>query len=283
MNRLIKNKGNVPFVPMTARSLYLLNMLIISLLITACEKSSELQPSIGTQPASNILADSAVVGGQIGERTKMQAEIFAAFQKEISVCISAMKILKADRAFVDAFTSQEKRQAKPLEDFLRTSTFAGTEEVQYILSNLKYFVIDVNFHGDAGAVAWVQNEPIYCAPSLRRLEEIEGLGESQEAWSIREHFLDRELANLSSPSEEASYDPLQFESFKLPVKKVSQFYSSMQRPKFIAWIQKAIESVESQRRDLQEGAGGQSVAQQNKIIDGEVSFLRSFLEQSGGT
>lgn len=237
--------------------------------VVACGESNK-DKSMSTQPASAVSSASAITAH----------EILLAFQKDIAICKSAMKLIGMDRAFMKEFLSTQNRKPITLVNFLRQSSVANKEEIQFILANPKFFEIEINFHPYEFAVAWVDGEAIFCAPTNQRLQDIEALGESQEAWEVRENFLDRWLAHLKSPSDEADYSPNQFSQFKQFVIQASRLYSSSQRQRFYAWVNNAIEHVELQRSTLEEGAGGQTLAEQNKIVDGEVFFLKSLLEQS---
>lgn len=249
----------------------LVSICCFALTVVACGETNQ------DQSATNKSV-SAVVAEQSALQNMSATQIFAAFQKDISVCISAMNTFETDHAFVLEFGNAEKRASKPLEDFLRHASFAKAGDIQYILANRKYFVIDVTYHGSEFAIAWVKLEPIFCAPTHQRLKEIEMLGESPEAWEIREHFLSRWLADLSPPSDEMDFYPEQYEGFNRFVMEAAKLYSSSHRPKFLAWVKKAIEHFELQRGLLEEGAGGQTLAEQNKFIDDEVLFLKGFIK-----
>lgn len=212
--------------------------------------------------------------------TKSAAELLAAFKTEISTCVSAVQTFEKDRAFLDEFMDASRRESKRLEDFLRQASFAKSGDVQYIINNPKYFVVDVTFHPTAFAVAWVKGEPVYCGVSVQRLQEIEALGESPEAWEIRSYFLDKWLKDLRPPSDEADFYPEQYEEFNKFVAPASKLYSTTLRPQFVAWGKTAIAHLDSQRGELQEGAGGQTLAEQNKILDEEVASLTALLQSS---
>lgn len=240
-------------------------MFCVALCIAACGEKAQTNDQ-QTAPAGTVA------------QSRSAAELLAAFRTEISVCVSAMQTFERDRAFLEAFMDASKRESRPLEDFLRQAAFAKSGDIQYILSNLKYFVIDVSFHPTGFAVAWVRNEPVYCAVGMKRLEEIEALGESPEAWEVREYFLERWLKDLRPPSDEADFFPEQYEGFNKFVTAASKLYSANFRPQLHAWGKTAIEHLESQRGGLQEGAGGQTLAQQNAILDSEEAFLRTLLQ-----
>lgn len=212
------------------------------------------------------------------KQSKSAAEVLALFKAEMGICTSAMQTFEKDRAFLVEYMDANKRESKPLADFLRNASFANSEDVQYILKNQKYFIVDVTFHPTAFAVAWVKNEPVYCGVSILRLQEIEALGESAEAWEIRAYFLDRWLKDLQSPSNESDFSAEQYEAFNKFVATASKLYSTALRPQFLAWGKTAIAYFEAQRKDLIEGAGGQTVAEQNKILDTEEAAISALLQ-----
>lgn len=203
------------------------------------------------------------------------ALILTAFQKDISVCESLVKILKADRTFIDSFSPEENRRSKTLADFLRQSPYVSTPEFQYVLLNPRYFEIDISFHGAPWAVAWVQDEGIFCSPTLERLNEIEALQESEQGWDVRRFFLDKALQNLEQPGDEESGGEVTYEYFKSMVLETSTRYSGMQRPKFLAWVKSAIDVVDRSRGKIEDGSAGLSALDQNRILDERVMFLRN--------
>ena len=214
--------------------------------------------------------------GQSGTQVSAQSAILGAFRNDISVCHSITKVLNADRAFIASFIPYVNRVSKPLEMFLLQSPNSSSTEFQYVLRNQAYLDIDVSPHGHAFAVAWVENEGIYCAPTLARLDAIEALGESQEAWTIRKFFLDKALQSLEHPSDEMTTGTIDFESFKSFVLKADGRYMRTQRSKFLAWTWAAVETIESSRKRIEAGAAGRSTGEQNGMLDDRIMFLRSF-------
>lgn len=243
----------------------LVTIFCIALSIAGC---GEKNPSNSQPPAPVATAT----------QTKSAAEMLADFKTDISTCNSAVLTFEKDRAFLEQFSDDTKRNSKSVEDFLRQASFANSEDIQYILNHRKYFVIDVSFHPSAFAVAWVKNEPVYCEVSILRLQEIEELGASPEAWEIRSHYLDRWLKDLQSPSNESDFSLSQYESFNRFVKDAAKLYSSNYQPQLVAWGNSAIAYFESQRSGLVYGAGGKSLIEQNKILDKEVADLTAILQ-----
>lgn len=240
----------------------------LALTIAACGETNQ-HLAVASQSAS------AVVAAQSKAKNITAAEIFAAFKKDISVCESAAKTLKMDTAFIDSYSDAFRRESKSLESFLREAGSAKSGDIQYILANLKYFQMNVCFDDCDSVVARVENEGIFCDVSQQRLADIESLGESSQAWEVREFFLSKNLTDLRSPSDDMGFYETQYDSFNQFVTDTSKRYIA-QRPQFLAWVKKAIEHLELQRKGIEEGGAGQTLVEQNKILDKEISFLKLF-------
>jgi hypothetical protein len=224
-----------------------------------------------------ILACIALLAASIEAGAQAPA-ILKAFNQDLAVCQSIARAMKDDRPLVESFREQENPQPHRFEMLLRDSPNAASPDFQYVLANAAYFDIDISMHGNPWAVAWVEDAGIYCAPTLARLREIEALGESEPAWTLRQYFLDRALRNLDHPSDEMLSGSIDFEQFRSIVTETDRAYPRAERPKFLAWLREAIKTVEAGRGRIQDGAAGRSADEQSNILDDRVRFLRSVLE-----
>lgn len=201
-------------------------------------------------------------------------QLLESFYSDLRTCSSLARALKADQDFVSAFHAYANRKSRSLESFLRQSLVAQTTEGKYVLSNIKYFDIDVSMHGSTWAVAWVENTGIYCGPTLERLREIESLGESTAGWKVREFFLNKALENLNYPWIEADYG-LDFDGMKTLLLQASARYVDRERHLFHTWLENAIAAIKSKYGHAVEGAAGLTVSKQHQVLDKWISFLRS--------
>ena len=214
------------------------------------------------------------------------AKIRSAFQRDLAMCGGIIKRIGTDRDFVDAFLSAGDREAKSLAGLIRKSPYAQTPEYVYLLSNPDTIDVGVSYHGHPWAVAWVENEAIYCAPTLERMQDIEALGESAEAWQVREFFLDKALQySESSGGDTSDANKIKQGEFQTLVQQASQRYTGEQRPQFIAWTRKAIDIIERQRsEETVDAPAGSALAgiyermKRNAPPDERVTFLRGFLQ-----
>jgi len=203
------------------------------------------------------------------------AAVLAAFRNDLSICTAIVKTMKADAGFLKAFIPLETRQAKSREALLRESPFAKTPEYQHVIDHPQYFFVGVSHHGDPFAEAWVEDEAVFCGPTLQRLKYIEALGESAEAWSVREYFLDKLLESLSHPSDEGS-GGIEFETLEPFVREAADIYDGPMRPRFLAWAQKAAVTVDAGRSAIVAGAAGLGAEEQHRMLDERIAVLRGF-------
>lgn len=75
-------------------------------------------------------------------------------------------------------------------------------EVLYLLSHPAYFEIDIDFHYSPLEAVYLAETDMYCAQTMKRLHEIESLGRSDIAWSIREKWLNHYFAQMDMPWDE---------------------------------------------------------------------------------
>lgn len=128
-------------------------------------------------------------------------------------------------------------------------------DVRYLVTHSTYFEIDIDYHYQPPGVVGIAETDIYCAPTIKRLHELEYLGRSDLAWRAREKWLDYALKHLNWPWDEmASYDGNFFNEFE-HVKKV--YNSEEDKKRLQQWIDKAekffFQSAESQ--DIEGSAG----------------------------
>ncbi|MDZ4074832.1 MAG: hypothetical protein U1E04_08800 [Hylemonella sp.] len=209
---------------------------------------------------------------------KTAADVLARFEADVKACASLVRVLESDRTFVESFQSAKVRSSQPVDALLRKSAVARSPEVAYFLNHGKYMELGVDFHGDPWAVAWVNNEPIFCALTFERLSEVEAMGESGEAWRIRLFFLDKALENLSPPWDEGAGTMVEFDHFKTYVLEASRIYKGAQQAAFHAWLDKAIKTLDASRKGTEEGAAGLTSQQQHQMLDERIAFLRQLAQ-----
>lgn len=255
-----------------------LNVLFLLLLLSAC--SEEKYPEFAAKTSEKIVTTATLKSVPTKEMEGNKAPILsaskmlAAFHKDIEVCKSAVKLLKDDRSFVDIDYSTP--QPDPLDVISLQPQYANTPTFQHILSNREYIVVGIaNMEiGNPFAEAWTDNdEHIFCQLTPRRMDEIELLGESPEAWEVRKYFLDKTLNGLSPITSLMADAEIESEWLITETQEASQRYVHDQRPKFLAWVKKAIQVVEKERNEIK-ADDVFSIEWQRKTLDRRLAYLR---------
>jgi hypothetical protein len=223
------------------------------LLLTSCSDNEPStldshQSSLTVAPTSDLSAPSGVTAtSSIAPNTGMYAqEILAAFNKEKAICHSVANLRRTE-------LHQGSQQFTTPSEILNEQPFKDSMEANYITTHAKYFEIDESYERYPWTVARFKGqEQIYCALTKKRLEEIEALGESEEAWKLREFFLNMELNTLENVSGLGSGgNQVSWDLWSSELEKVSRFYATTQRSNFVTLAQKAIPILERERKNIQ--------------------------------
>lgn len=265
-----------------------MRILTATVLIFSLGACSEKEHSVvDSKQAEKVVAPASSVVPVLGtaEQTKTQAmtalEILAAFKNDIAICNSVVKLRKKDNL------NDDQHHLTP-EKILSEPPYVGTMEADYIRHNSKYFEIGEAYEGYPWAISqFVGQEQIFCALSRQRLEEIEALGESEEAWQIRAFFLNVELKTLEPVSELGpGGNMVGWEWWKTELVKTSHFYGTVLHPKFIEWSKNAIKQIEETRQGIQSDVDQYmvdpaenrlEVIKLNKAIDDRIKFINSLI------
>lgn len=250
------------------------------------EKPIAIPASSLTSTSSVISASSVVpasgVSGKALTQNMTAAAILAAFNKDISVCHSLVKLHKPDQ-------QQNNQQTATAAGILNEPPYVGSAEADYINKNQQYFDIDESYEGYPWTISRFEGqEQIYCALTKKRLEEIEALGESEEAWQIRKFFLNIELETLENVSGLGpGGNVVDWNWWSSELEKVSGFYATTQRSEFVEWAQKAVPSIEEERKVIQNDVDQMypkgskenklEAVKLNKMVDERVAFIKSLL------
>ena len=206
--------------------------------------------------------------------TARPVEISAGLRRDIATCPTALRALTRDKAFIDAFGYANNRESKPWTDFVAKSTARNNKDVKYLLANSKYFELGISMQGNPLALAWIKAPGIYCAPTLRRLRDIEAAGESEPAWFVRSYFLDLLLHGLKNPADATSSSAVDSDYFRQFAQEAARFYSGPRKQDFAAWVNKAIAATEAERRKIDASAGDTAADEQHRVLDERVKFLK---------
>lgn len=239
--------------------------------VSAC---SALPPTTPPSPATPLPPSVREEATPPAREDKSAEQILAAFREDLLACTSLTRALKTDAAFIKSFQPEENRRQRSTADFLQRSASAQHPAVRHLLANQPYLELGVSLHGEPWAVSWVENEGIYCAPTMARLQEAEALGESAAAWEIRRFFLDKALQHLATPGDFISDGRVEPGKFDIMVAEAAQRYNGNQQEQFRVWAGTAIRAL-AQRRAQREGLRPAVVRENRNVLDRRIAFLRS--------
>ncbi|MBI5213707.1 MAG: hypothetical protein HY957_10130, partial [Nitrospirae bacterium] len=158
-------------------------------------------------------------------------KINAIYQKYIyekNICQKFVESIEADRDTVSKIEELDYNERKNrVGGILSKSIAAKSEAVQYLLRNLGYFVIDVDYHGGAGMI-YVKNSPVFCAYEVhKRLKELEAFGPSEKSWEVRKNFLDLFLEQVGMSGMPGYEGPVwfDFESLRKEFDETKRIYT----------------------------------------------------------
>jgi len=261
------------------RDLRLLIAILAAVALAGCRRAEPPDAEAAQpRPAARASASgsaSAAASQPVPASTARPAEISAAFRRDLATCPAAIRALTRDKSFIDAYGYANNRESKPWNDFVAKSPARSHKDVKYLLANSKYFDLGISMQGHPLALAWIKAPGIYCAPTLRRLRDIESTGESEPAWFVRSYFLDllqsHDLKNLAGPTPASPGDSDYFRQF---AQDAARLYSGQRKQDFRAWVNKAIAATNAERRKIDSAAGDVAADEQHRVLDERVRFLK---------
>jgi hypothetical protein len=265
-----------------AAALALVAALAAALVLAGCgrEEPPDSQAAQPVPPATTAATTtagaapaSAAASPALGSRAR-PAEIGAAFRRDIVTCPAALHVLARDKAFIDAFGYANNRESKPWSYFVAKSTARNNKDVKYLLANSRYFELGISMQGNPMALAWIKAPGIYCAPTLRRMRDIESAGESEPAWLVRSYFLDQMRRGLKNPADPTPASAVDSDYFRQFAQEAASFYSGQRRQDFRDWTNKAIAATNAERRKIDSSAGDIAADEQHRVLDERVKFLK---------
>lgn len=245
----------------------ILFFLLLSIGVTSCKDTS---PPNKSADKSQFKTEEAAINS-----------IYNDFLYEKTVCQNFVTTIAKDEKFIKTFENldyRERESGKRVFEMLSQSKVAKDDIIQYVLRNRKYFLIDVDFHGGPG-MTYVKDSPIFCAQTDKRLKEIENLGPSEQAWKVREYYLNFDLKNLlqiGMPWSEGGGVSYDFNTLMAEVDKAKKLYSQQFKEPLKGWVQKA--STQLKEKSLDPASEQHPNEQQLKEIESWIIELNKGLQ-----
>jgi hypothetical protein len=258
-------------------------------LATGSRQSLPSPPAVGNFPpeegtriagASNPFSQGA--GGVEGGSARA-ALILEHFRVDLTTCAQLIELLRADPRLTDQL---EKIIAQPngdLDRALRGTRAFEHNEIRTLIANREFVHLKWSRHGDPYAAAVLENRAMTCAPTRARFQEIEQLGPSVPAWTVREYFLTGTLRALRMPWSPAV--GVDFESLRDELEGATRIYRGPLRERLETWLGNAA-NVLRREQNLAESTPDGQTAEQHRDAVGEwivlIESLRSIRIESTG-
>ena len=153
---------------------------------------------------------------------------------------------------------------------------SNDSNVRYLVTHPAYFEIDVDCENKTIWSVDIAQTCIYCAPTMKRLYELESLGSSDLAWRVRERWLDAYLGRVAFPWYEMGGPE---EYFFVEFDRVKQVYNREEDKKRLQQFVDKTEKLFFQTAEIRdiEGAAGQTKEQHLKTLRQWVAQMRKGL------
>jgi hypothetical protein len=260
----------------------LLIALAAAMALAGCGRAEPQEAEAGQVVAPQAAASSATAGSVAAAAaatpvlapTARPADINVAFRRDIATCPAAMRVLARDKAFIDVFGYANNRESKPWSYFVAKSTARSNKDVKYLLANSRYFELGISTQGNPMALAWIKAPGIYCAPTLRRMRDIESAGESEPGWFVRSYFLDKLLQGLKNPADPSPAGGVDIDYFRQFAQDAARIYSGQRKNDFKVWVHQAIAATNAGRRKIDSSRGDISADEHHRVLDERVKMLK---------
>lgn len=200
--------------------------------------------------------------------------LYERFEYESVVCNKLEKLLR-EKGLIEKikrdFYSPQISGTKALIIHL-IGPLNNDSNVRYLVTHPAYFEIDVDCENKTVWSAGIAETCIYCAPTMKRLYELESLGSSDLAWRAREKWLDAYLKEIAFPWYEMGGPE---EYFFVEFERVKKVYNEEDKKHLQQFTDKAeklfFQAAENQ--DI-EGAAGQTKKQHLETLRQWIGQMR---------
>jgi hypothetical protein len=239
--RILIVGGNNMKTTKNVNKIIMLLFLVSSMCVSACSDTGK--------------QNKAVEKPQFKTKEEAISSTYKSFLYEKKVCQNFVSTIAEDKEFIKTFESLDYREREPgkrVFQMLSKSKVAKNEIIQYLLRNNEYFEIDITYH-PMPDMTYVKDSPIFCRQTYKRLEEIENYGPSEQAWNIREYFLNFDLEDflqIGMPWHREGIDIYDFETLKAKIDTAKKLYTQQFKEPLKNWVQKASMQL---RKEMENG------------------------------
>lgn len=257
-----------------------LSYLLVVVLITLSSCTDKSKQNAATDALEKALSANKTENTQVTdicfERKTREGKLsclYERFEYESVVCNKLEKLLREkgliEKIKRDVYSPQFDRTKALIIHLI--GPLNNDSNVRYLVTHPAYFEIDVDCENKTVWSVGIAETCIYCAPTMKRLYELESLGSSDLAWRAREKWLDAYLNAIAFPWYEMGGPE---EYFFVEFERVKQVYNNEEDKKHLRLFVDKAETLFFQAAENQdiEGAAGQTKKQ-------HLETIRQWIEQ----
>ncbi len=251
--------------------------------ITSGKRTPPASPTTGNfPPGAEPLANTAAtlsrtmeMTGAAGPMSGNPALVLETFRDDLSLCARLIDALRSDVRLADQVERAVVNPQADLERELRGTRAYQRQEFRQLINNLEFVRLEQSHHGDPYAAAVLENRGIICAPTRARLHEIESLGPSVAAWTVREYFLTGSLRGVRMPWTVMDGMSVDFDTLRDEVEASARVYRGPLRHRLEAWLSNAANTLRREQALAESTPDGRTREEHRQTVDEWIIMLES--------
>ncbi|MFM9883905.1 MAG: hypothetical protein ACKVQT_12845 [Burkholderiales bacterium] len=229
----------------------------------------------GEEPLAKAAGDAirtVEVAGPVGANANL---ILESFREDLAACARLIDVLRSDIRLVDQMEKVIGNADGNLERMLKGTRAYDQKDVRYLIGNQDFVRLAQSHHGDPYAAAVLENRGLFCAPTRARLQDIERLGPSAAAWTIREYFLTGSLRAVRMPWTLLDGVGVDFDELRDEVEAASRVYRGAHRTRLETWLSNAANTLRREQALAEATPDGRTREQHRDTVGEWIIMLES--------
>lgn len=212
------------------------------------------------------------VAGPVGANANL---ILESFREDLAACARLIDVLRSDIRLVDQVEKMIGSADGNIERMLKGTRAYDQKEVRYLIGNQDFVRLAQSHHGDPYAAAVLENRGLFCAPTRARLQDVERLGPSAAAWTIREYFLTGSLRAIRMPWTLMDGVGVDFDELRDEVEAASRVYRGPHRSRLETWLSNAANTLRREQALAEATPDGRTREQHRGTVGEWIIMLES--------
>jgi hypothetical protein len=229
-------------------------------------------PTIGNFPPDEgtRIAGASIVASSGAEGAAL---ILERFRDDLANCARLIDVLRSDARLAGAVERAIAQPDGDLERVLRDSR--AYDQIRPLVGSREFVRLEVSRLGDPHAAAVLESRAIICAPTRARLSEIEQLGPSAAAWTVREYFLTGTLRAVRMPWAQDAVRGVEFDALRADIEDALRVYRGPLRERLETWLSNAANLLRREQNLAEATPDGQTAEQHRDAVGEWIDLLES--------